>query len=782
MKTSKVINCHFVDLIGDGVMISNSDTPAAATAGATVGSFSLTVDSTARFSSGDRIGVRGAGTAGATLWTQITGIKSGTQLILNDALETDPGDNYVDLPSQNIPVQQNHFVGDCLNRNGVSIIAGTNLSISQNTFAGMSRSLMPGAIDVEPDLATEIADTIGITGNSIAGCPESMTRDQRGIVAQSAPNSALIRNLTISNNTISGPLLAGIYVGGHDADQETVTISGNTIRDVVTPYNIATPTGHGIYVSSMRATISGNTVDTAATQALNLIGSNVVVVDNILRRGYSYGILMNSGSGILANNQIYDAGYGIAAAYGGLASSERSGIHLNASDVQVLDNRIETSDPTWTANGIFQSGGSGVIYRGNTFKGVGRNFNTSGLQRWGVNYPDGTATNASVFGAGSDAAPTTGTWAKGTLLFNPTPTAGQPWGWLCTVTGTPGTWQALGQNNFNDVLTNGATSALPITVGKITTSPTISGTGFQSGFVSHPTVTSTNGSPVGWDLSATLKPADGQPAYGGYLAGVIDTTAATTVPGVYGWRIDPFTKTGTGTIGDFFGFWSNTQTIGTRNWSIGSAGHTWIGGKLAIGTPGTSLPTNDIEINGNVARQIGMTRAASGNGAIFGMQAGGAAAGAANANGGNLGLLSGISVGSGTSAVNISTPEPNSGGSATTDNNYVTRVAIDYTGAFFTVPVVIGSGTSIKKVVVYTPSLTPSSVAANTSAEQTFTVAGLTSADTIVAFNPPGLTAGTGIMGVRVSGADTLAVTFGNMTSGSLTPASGVYKIIAVRS
>lgn len=92
----------------------------------------------------------------------------------------------------------------------------------------------------------------------------------------------------------------------------------------------------------------------------------------------------------------------------------------------------------------------------------------------------------------------------------------------------------------------------------------------------------------------------------------------------------------------------------------------------------------------------------------------------------------------------------------------------------------VGSGTAITKVVVYTPSLTPAAIAANTSAEQTFTVTGVTTADTIY-INPPSLTAGTGIVSVRITAADTIGISWGNFTAGSLTPPAGTYRILAVR-
>lgn len=36
--------------------------------------------------------------------------------------------------------------------------------------------------------------------------------------------------------------------------------------------------------------------------------------------------------------------------------------------------------------------------------------------------------------------PTTGTWSRGDRLFNSEPASGQPTGWICTVSGSPGTW------------------------------------------------------------------------------------------------------------------------------------------------------------------------------------------------------------------------------------------------------------------------------------------------------------------------------------------------------
>lgn len=152
------------------------------------------------------------------------------------------------------------------------------------------------------------------------------------------------------------------------------------------------------------------------------------------------------------------------------------------------------------------------------------------------------------------------------------------------------------------------------------------------------------------------------------------------------------------------------------------------------------------------------------------------------------GVTSYLTITSGAVAIPLSL-SINSGTALTTTNQTGTGSLVLATSPTLVTPALgvatatslaIGSGTVITKTVVYTPILTPASVAANTSAEQTFTVTGLTTADKVIV-NGPAPTAGTGIVNVRVSAADTLAITFGNFTAGGLTPTSGTYSIIAIR-
>lgn len=77
--------------------------------------------------------------------------------------------------------------------------------------------------------------------------------------------------------------------------------------------------------------------------------------------------------------------------------------------------------------------------------------------------------------------------------------------------------------------------------------------------------------------------------------------------------------------------------------------------------------------------------------------------------------------------------------------------------------------------------LSPISVAANTVAEQTFAATGIGLLTTdFVAISKPTTQAGLGIVNVRVSAADTLAVAFLNATAATITPTAAEVYTIAV--
>jgi hypothetical protein len=90
------------------------------------------------------------------------------------------------------------------------------------------------------------------------------------------------------------------------------------------------------------------------------------------------------------------------------------------------------------------------------------------------------------------------------------------------------------------------------------------------------------------------------------------------------------------------------------------------------------------------------------------------------------------------------------------------------------------SGTAITQQTVYTPTLTPAAVAAAGFSEQTFTVTGLATTDTVIV-NGPAAAANSVLVHARVSAANTLALTW-ITNAATITPTSGTYRIVAIRS
>ena len=89
-------------------------------------------------------------------------------------------------------------------------------------------------------------------------------------------------------------------------------------------------------------------------------------------------------------------------------------------------------------------------------------------------------------------------------------------------------------------------------------------------------------------------------------------------------------------------------------------------------------------------------------------------------------------------------------------------------------------GNLVKQSVI-SVTLTPALIVLNTTAEQTFTVNGLLPGD-MVLVNKPTTQAGLGIIGSRVSAANTLAITFSNNTAASITPtAAQTYLVLVSR-
>ncbi len=89
---------------------------------------------------------------------------------------------------------------------------------------------------------------------------------------------------------------------------------------------------------------------------------------------------------------------------------------------------------------------------------------------------------------------------------------------------------------------------------------------------------------------------------------------------------------------------------------------------------------------------------------------------------------------------------------------------------------------NVNKLAVVRVTLSPALVAINTTAQQTFTVPGVQVGDVIVNVEKPTHQAGLGVVGARVTAANTVGITFSNNTGSTITPtASEAYDFVIAR-
>ena len=199
-----------------------------------------------------------------------------------------------------------------------------------------------------------------------------------------------------------------LLYGTIDFVSRDISILGNTIIDD-TQYGT---TGGSIAVTGDNIQISGNTVGESSTAAkyiaVELEGKNISFTDNVVQY---------SPSGAGQSFRIgYDALHG-AATY-------------SCDNINVTNNRIAVTsgfygillNPSATAADIY----------------IGQNKITG--QAGPEVYDPNSVVVYEITGSKATAAPTTGTWKRGDIVYNSTPSAGGVFGWVCIAAGTPGTW------------------------------------------------------------------------------------------------------------------------------------------------------------------------------------------------------------------------------------------------------------------------------------------------------------------------------------------------------
>jgi hypothetical protein len=250
----------------------------------------------------------------------------------------------------NVTIQDCVFDGvNFDNRNGISIITGDGVNILNNTFRNVSRSDMPGPIDVEPNTVDEVVRNINIIGNRIESY-NGTGAIQVVITAISSPRTTPVYGINIIGNFITGPQLSnalGIFVrpetsaGGLTAstDPHAVRIVGNTLISDASKQLIPIAVNYtrGFEISS-NTVVNGNVVSLGDPTVAATTTFDGIVSDNVLvRTGNASGNLsIASAQNIKVMNNVFDRpGNGTAL---GAITIEGSGVTTASNNLSIFNN------------------------------------------------------------------------------------------------------------------------------------------------------------------------------------------------------------------------------------------------------------------------------------------------------------------------------------------------------------------------------------------------------------------------------------------------------------
>lgn len=130
--------------------------------------------------------------------------------------------NVLNLP-QNIIIEDLECIGDFHNRNGISVIAGKNIRMRNHKYVNMSRSDMPGAIDLEPNDTTQFISDVIIENIEFVNCKQGMVSD---FVADKT-NTDQIKDITVRNIYVLG---TPVQDGSYSEFTDTSSTQGITIN------------------------------------------------------------------------------------------------------------------------------------------------------------------------------------------------------------------------------------------------------------------------------------------------------------------------------------------------------------------------------------------------------------------------------------------------------------------------------------------------------------------------------------------------------------------------
>lgn len=237
---------------------------------------------------------------------------------------------YLGAHSDNTRHNINVSVTNCLfdgvnkdNRNGISAIDCDGLKVSGCSFKRLTRSNMPGPIDVEPNVNANTVRNISVIGNSFEDTDAAIGVFTVAIVGKTLTVDPV--NFDFSHNIVNVDVrVVSFLVDGTYTSDHNLTIVGNigtclaalniypkwksgcfsnNVLSASSPSNIGFTAGDDIE----NVSITGNAFDglNTSTRAFNVRdGSGVTIAGNTFKNFTAYGFLCGIASGTLSNVSI----------------------------------------------------------------------------------------------------------------------------------------------------------------------------------------------------------------------------------------------------------------------------------------------------------------------------------------------------------------------------------------------------------------------------------------------------------------------------------------------
>lgn len=338
--------------------------------------------------------------------------------------------------NENIWITQNFIDGfDYNNRNGISVVDGKNVHITNNILTRLSNQYMPGSIDIEPDpYPYYICQNIHVVGNDFSNTQGVLGHLGYYIVANSYNALTPPQNFFFEGNTFTG---TGRAIAGINENNIALNlvVKSNVCKTSGQPFLFGN-VGFACYLKY--AVISENVFDNSqANQAPFLCGNQGggAIVDTIEDVLFSKNVFI--GKNDVAGVQ----------AIGNVINTSFMGNDFNtAFDYAMNMNHTSTIAFVSFVGNIFRNiAGAGLSVNmfgasanADTCVWQGNTGNTgAALSRFAASqYIDFSTTDPSISGVGN--------YAKGAIVYNSEPASGSPKGWVCTVAGQPGTWVSQG--------------------------------------------------------------------------------------------------------------------------------------------------------------------------------------------------------------------------------------------------------------------------------------------------------------------------------------------------